>query len=270
MPATRDDYRRAVDAFLEDLSGLGDDVVSVLLYGSLARGDSRPGMSDVLDACVFLSAEVFGDRARFIGALEVMVRSCERLRSTGIPFHPYHYFGVHELRCTAAVFLPLWQSDDASKLLAGRDLRPHIGSTRPSFEAAATSFFEARRAGHRLSRYLLKPELTAEDAKEMVSGLKYLKVWVPVLGQMTASAFAAGGAGGDASEGFNGWADKSRALDKLAHRFPDLETGIVGRVDVFERFFEDGLDPEDLRRALGEMLTFVEDLHDRICSLRGG
>src|SRR5438477_12993298 len=95
---TVQDYDLAVQEFLADMARLGEDVASVLLYGSIARGDVVAGESDLMDAHVFLQSEVFQEKARFLQCLEVMVISCQRLSQTGLPFHPYHYFSLDEAR----------------------------------------------------------------------------------------------------------------------------------------------------------------------------
>ena len=55
MKATGRDYDRALAVFVARMRDLGDDLKSVLLYGSVARSDFSPGKSDLLDAYVFVS-----------------------------------------------------------------------------------------------------------------------------------------------------------------------------------------------------------------------
>jgi tRNA nucleotidyltransferase (CCA-adding enzyme) len=105
-----EDYDRAVQEFVANMRRLGADVVSVLLYGSIARGSVVPGESDLLDAQVFLRDEVFQTKERFLNVLETMVESFQRLSRTGIPFHPFLYFSLAEASCSPALYTENWQS----------------------------------------------------------------------------------------------------------------------------------------------------------------
>ncbi len=133
------DYRRAVEGFKADMSQAGEAVVSILLYGSVARGDISPGRSDLLDAYVFLDEQVFEDKEQFIATMEVMAGACEKMGCSGIPFHPFHYFGLDEIGCTPALYLPSWSSDAFSMVVAGEDVRSEIGSLPSSRAVAASS-----------------------------------------------------------------------------------------------------------------------------------
>ncbi|MGB9177739.1 MAG: hypothetical protein WCB68_00720, partial [Pyrinomonadaceae bacterium] len=179
---TAEDYDRALRLFLSDIGRLGSDVVSVLLYGSIARGEVVPGESDLLDAHVFLRDEVFQGKDRFLKVLETMVESCRHLSRTGIPFHPYHYFSLAEADQSPAMYLPTWQSDRTSKVLAGEDLRAQISSRESSHAVAATSFFEARRVmAHPLAAYLNRRHWTPDERRKIVHRLTSLKKHISIM-----------------------------------------------------------------------------------------
>src|SRR5438067_1709844 len=93
MSATVNDYHLAVDGLVEDVGRLGDEVTSVILFGSVARGDVIAGQSDMMDAYIFLRHGVFEDRTRFLQALEVLSAAFDRIaeKAPG-PFHPFFYW----------------------------------------------------------------------------------------------------------------------------------------------------------------------------------
>ncbi|MET0621841.1 MAG: hypothetical protein ABW250_02565 [Pyrinomonadaceae bacterium] len=243
------DYGRALEVFEADMGRAGEDVVSILLYGSVARGDISPGRSDLLDAYVFLDERVFDDRERFIAALEVMAGACERLALSGIPFHPFHYFGMDEIGRTPALYLPSWSSDSFSRALAGEDVRAQIGSSAASREAAAASFFEARRSmGHGLARYYNKEELTELDRERVMHGLVSLKKHITIMACLALGR----------------WVEATRAVGELEEALPGLDTGVLKVVAARREVPPAHLDEGELRTLIREMLTFVEDLHDRL------
>jgi hypothetical protein len=123
------DYDQLVEGFLTAISALGDDLVTVMLYGSVMRGDVRPGVSDLIDAVVILRPEVLNDEAKFCEVLNIMTETCRPVLESGVPFHAFHYFALDDNRwSTAAVYLPAWTSDKHSKIIAGTDSR-HLLAT---------------------------------------------------------------------------------------------------------------------------------------------
>jgi|KBSSwiStaDraftv2_1062776.scaffolds.fasta_scaffold82357_3 predicted nucleotidyltransferase len=247
---TVQDYDNAIRDFLSDLDQLGDDVASVLLYGSVAREDVVPGESDLMDAHVFLRNEVFQDKDRFLRSLEVMVEACGRLSQTGLPFHPWHYFSLDEAVLSPAMYLPTWHSDRTSKVLKGEDIRPRISSTETSHAVAATSFFNARRTtAHLLAFYLSKKEWSADDEQKVKHRLASLKKHICIMG-----CFALGIP-----------AEASEAVAKLRERLPSLDIAVLYAIDSLRN--ETGAPPQEpraLRQVLRDALMFVEHLHDEI------
>jgi hypothetical protein len=246
---TAADYDRAVQDFLDGLRPLGDGVASVLLYGSMARGDLVPGESDLLDAHVFLRNEVFEDKQRFLQALEVMVESCRRLSQTGIRFHPFHYFSLDEASISPALYLPTWQSDRTSKVLMGDDIRAQISSTETSHSAAATSFFDARRTmAHPLAFYLTRKQWSPDDERKIAHRLASLKKHICIM-----ACFALGVP-----------AEASQAVNRLEELIPQLDTSVLKRIDSFRNQTDASKELNNLREILKETLNFVENLHDAI------
>jgi predicted nucleotidyltransferase len=250
-----EDYEMAIRRFLSDMERLGGDLVSVLLYGSVARGDIVPGESDMLDAHVFLREEVFQSKERFLKVLEIMVEASKHLSQTGIPYHPYHYFSVAEADRSPAIYLPTWQSDGTSKVLFGEDLRPQISSRESSQAVAATSFFEARRImAHPLSLYLSRRHWTPDERRKIVHRLHSLKKHITIM-----ACFALGIP-----------CEASQAVAELERALPGLDTSVLQRIDSFRSQSEPREELNNLREILREMLLFVEHLHDEVlAALRG-
>ena len=122
---THSDYTTEVQLFLEDISELGDDLCSVILYGSLVKETVRPGLSDLLDAVVVVESKLLTDETSYYGALDLMIKICSRLSHTGVPFHPFHYFDNDSNGWSAvALYVPAWTSDRYSRIIAGADVRP--------------------------------------------------------------------------------------------------------------------------------------------------
>lgn len=248
MSATIEDYDKAIAAFGDDMAGLGDDVVSVLLYGSAARRDIIPGKSDLMDAYVFLRPEVFEDRDRFVSALQTMVDSCRRIASFGIPFHPFHYFSFDEIGSCPALYNPTWNSGNGSKVIAGLDVRAQISCTEASRMVAESSFFEARRnMGHTLAIYLNKPDWTAQDKQDVGRSLASLKKHILIMAATTLGRPA----------------DAVQAADELAEAFPDLDMSVLNEVTALQTEIG-STSVAEFKRVIRKCLVFVETVHDRI------
>ncbi len=248
MSATLEDYDRAIAGFRDDMIGMSDDVVSVLLYGSAARRDIIPGKSDLMDAYVFLRPAVFEDRDRFVSALQTMVDSCRRIASFGIPFHPFHYFSIDEIGWCPALYVPTWNTGNGTKVIAGLDVRSQINCTEVSRTVAEISFFEARRnMGHTLAIYLNKPDWTVQDKQDVVRSLASLKKHILVM----------------AAASLGRHTDSSQAADELAQALPGLDTSVLNEVAALQTESVSASAVE-LKRVIRKTLIFVETVHDRI------
>ena len=248
MSVTLEDYDRAIATFRDDMAGMSDNVVSVLLYGSVARRDIVPGKSDLMDAYVVLRSEVFDDRGRFVSALQTMVDSCRHIARFGIPFHPFHYFSIDEIGCCPALYVPFWNSENGSKVIAGLDVRTQINCTERSRMVAEISFFEARRnMGHTLAIYLNKPDWTAEDKQDVVRSLGSLKKHILLMAAATLGHHS----------------DSTQAPDEVAQALPGLDTSVVNEIAALQTEFV-SVSVVELKRVIRKTLIFVETVHDRI------
>lgn len=245
MNATVKDYQLVLDRFLEDVRSIGDNVTSLILFGSVARGDVLPGLSDMMDAYVFLRHEVFEDKARFFEALEVLSKAFDRIaeKAPG-PFHPFFYWG--EKDPVPAAFN--CEITKVSKVLLGDDIRNRIESTAASRLTARTAFFEMRRLGSPLMVYLHKKELTAEDCETIFKLLVTIKRDMPISACMT----------------LNIWVGQPEAVRELEKALPGLDTKVVERIAALQRQPQPTDNPEELRSLLKQGMAFVESLNDRI------
>jgi hypothetical protein len=253
VTVTVDDYQRAVDDFVEGLrDSLGDDLVSIILYGSLARQECKPGQSDLLDAYVYLKNEVFSDKEKFFKAFETMVRACNRLLLTGLPYqHPFQYWSEDELEHIPALYRAHLESDALSTVLFGKDVRPHMSCTEAELAVAKVSFFEARRMGHHLTIYLRKQELTEDDCEKMLAGVKLLVKFLPGIACVSLDILTG----------------PNQAIPSLLKALPDLDAASAQNIEAFiQKRTVTLAEAEDLREILRQTLSFIEDLHDKLLS----
>jgi hypothetical protein len=251
MTVTLDDYQNALEAFVADLQdGLGDDLVSVLLYGSLARRDYKPGQSDLMDAYVYLKDEVFVEKERFVKAFAGMVTACDRLSRSGLPYqHPFQYWSRHELNHVPALYRAHWWSDDNSWVVFGDDVRQQMNSTEADIAVARSTFLGARRMGHHLAAYLRKRELTETDCEKMLAGVKLLFKFIPAMACVSLDI----------------WTGPKQAVSSLLQALPDQNAASVDHINAFAQKRTVTLaEAEELREILRETLNFFESVHDEI------
>jgi len=245
MNFTVADYDNALKGFLDAVELMKSDVISVLLFGSMARGDVRPGHSDVLDAFVFFEPRVFEDREQFLKDLEIMVTACDGLAQTGLHYHPFIYWENVDL--IGALFLPACRSPGSSQIVFGKEMRQTVDASPESRFLSGKMFFASRRYGHQLVYLLSKPELTARDlariTEELIRAQKTLPLWV---------CFTMGI-----------WPGEADAIREFRQAFPELDFSVIDKVKTM-RDQKDSPDPEYLRQLLREMLDFVEAVHDRL------
>ena len=253
MTVTIDDYQRAVDDFVAGLrESVGDDLISIILYGSLARQEVKPGQSDLLDAYVYLKNEVFIDKEKFFKAFETMVRACNRLLLTGLPYqHPFQYWSEDELEHIPALYRAHLESDALSTVLFGKDVRPQMSCTEAELAVAKVSFFEARRMGHHLTIYLRKQELTEDDCEKMLAGVKLLVKFLPGIACVSLDILTG----------------PNQAIPSLLKALPDLDAASAQNIEAFiQKRTVTLAEAEDLREILRQTLSFIEDLHDKLLS----
>ena len=245
MSATVKDYHLAVDGLVEDAGRLGDEVTSVILFGSVARGDVIAGQSDMMDAYIFLRHGVFEDRTRFLQALEVLSAAFDRIaeKAPG-PLHPFFYWD--ETDPVPATFN--YELTTVSKVMLGDDIRDRIESTGPSRQAARTAFFEMRRLGSPMMIYLRKKELTEEDCQTIFRVLIGIRRDLPISACMALDI----------------WVEQRDAIRELKQALPGLDTGAIEGIAMLQQQPQPTADPEQVRGVLKQVVIFVEELNNRL------
>jgi len=245
MTATVKDYHLAVEGLVEDVSRLGEDVSSVILFGSVARGDVIAGQSDLMDAYLFLRHGVFEDKARFLRALEVLSEAFDRIaeKAPG-PFHPFFYWDERDP--VPATFN--YELTTVSEVVLGEDIRERIKSTGPSRRAARTAFFEMRRLGAQMMVFLRKKELSEDECQAIFRVLIGIRRDLPISACMT----------------LNIWVGQHDAIRELEQALPGLDTGAIESIAWLQRQPQPTADPEQVRGVLNQVVRFVEELNDRL------
>jgi predicted nucleotidyltransferase len=244
MSVTTKDYQEVTQHFTEEMKALGEDVVSVILYGSMARGDVRPGKSDLMDAYVFLRKEVFEDRTRFLEVLQHLVQTCVWLSQTQLPYHhPFHYYSEDEVDNLPATFLGTLRSEGSSKILLGEDIRPQLGSSKGFRYLMKTWFFLSLSKNFMgLANYLHKEILTWKDCVRIINRLASMRKFLPVT---ISSALRM-----DLAE--------IAALEEIKKALPSLDFSVLDRIKELRD--NPDADMETIREVLRETLTLVVDL----------
>ncbi len=248
MSVTARDYQEVTRRFTEDMKALGEDVVSVILYGSIARGKVRPGKSDVMDAYVFLRKEVFEDRTRFLDVLQHLVQTCDWLSQTQLPYHhPFHYYSEHEVGNLPAAFVETVRSEQSSRILLGHDIRPQLGSSegfRSMLKTGLFLFFSEMCL--ELTKYLRKKALTEKDCRSIINRLALVRKNFPLA----------------ISSALEMELDELAAVEEIRKALPSFDFGVLDRIKELRD--EPSVHAETVREVLREMLTLVVDLRDML------
>jgi predicted nucleotidyltransferase len=249
MNITLADYERALEGFIADVQAMDDNAESLMLFGSMARGEVNPGQSDIMDAYIVLRPEVFEEKERFVASLESMLKSCDRLGSTGIPFHPFAYISSDEVEYLPARAFSLFPFKPLTKIVWGTDVLSRITDTETNHLLNRTRFFEARIIVHfQLARYLYKQSFTKQEWQEMI----------PVLLAAKKNSYMAYMAL------TNRTPDKLSPIEELEELLPGLNTSVIKRVNALKENLGSMPDAEEIRSLVKDAMLFIEELHSRI------
>ncbi len=245
MTATVRDYDVVLDGLLEDVRRMSEVVSSVVLFGSMARGDVLPGHSDMMDVYIFLKPDAFDEKNRFLSALEVMAEACEKIANASPgPFHPFFYWKEGD-PVPATFHLDLAVH---SKVIFGHDNRSGIETSPSSSSVARTAFFEIRRLGSPLMTYLEKNDLTEQDRHAIFNLLMTIKRDLPMLALMAV----------------NIWVVQKESIQALTNAFPDINIEVLNRIVMLQHDEAARQDSALLRQTFRNAMVFVEDLNDRL------
>jgi predicted nucleotidyltransferase len=247
MAATVRDYDVVLDGLLEDVRRMSDVVSSVVLFGSMARGDVLPGHSDMMDVYIFLKPDTFDEKTRFLSSLEVMAEACEKIANASPgPFHPFFYWKEGD-PVPATFHLDLAVH---SKVIYGQDKRSGIETTPSSISVARAAFFEMRRLGSPLMTYLKKDDLTEQDRQALFNLLMAIKRDLPMLALMVV----------------NIWVVQKESIQALTNAFPDINVEVLNTIAMLQHDESARQDSSLLRQTFRDAMVFVEDLNDRLIS----
>lgn len=256
MKVTISDYDKAFVRFASDMQALDDVVLSVLRYGSAARGEISPGKSDVMDAYVFVRKHVFESESLFRHALESFVHTCQWLSDSGLPYlHPFHYYCEDEVGNLPAGFVGTVRSKDTSDILLGDDIRQQLGSSSASQEVMKRGvFLSVVGRLFPLAHLLDEEEISEEECKRVVS---QLTTWSKHLAQSACLAL-----GHDLG--------RKKALQYLSKEFMEADFTVLEEVRTFRERHDSAAPPGEVLELLRRVLSLVETLHDEILErLRG-
>ena len=246
----RNQYAACIDSFKNSCASLGDDVVSLLLYGSLARDDVTPGRSDILDAVVVLRSEVFEDEQRFYNALNIMVDANQKLSASGLPFHPFHYFTKEEMGfCYSARYIESWRSERYSKVLAGEDIRPQIQSVDRDLSFTRGCFFGGWRTFQRLWRYQKRRRDNQWKSDTLREITRFIKI-MPLLACFACETPV----------------DASLAIETIGKLLPKIGPEPFRFLDHFRRVQAETLSIAEVECALFKTLELNESLSEAVAA----
>jgi hypothetical protein len=251
MLLTESDYTNEVKFFLEAISELGDDLCGVILYGSIVKHTVRPGLSDLLDAVVVVQSRLLADEASYYRAIDLMIRICGRLQTTGVPFHPFHYFALDSTGWSApALYVPTWTSDRYSKIVAATDVRHLLRSSDTGLTYMRGWYFTLCRRFRRRVFYLT----TVLETSEGVRGL------IPALRQFTRNhpqfaCFAC-----------DRPVDRADALAEIAALFPGFDVNLLNRLSETAEDSVFDISTQDAKRLLEQASRLNESLCHSVAS----
>ena len=248
MTVTVEDYDRALEGFIDDVRTM-EGAESLLLFGSMARGGVKPGVSDLMDAYIVLRPEVFEEKERFQATLQIMMQACDRLQATGLPFHPFGYIGSDEVEYLPAKAFSIFPFEPFTKVVWGTDVLSAIRGKTTNHFLNSTRFYEGRTfVQFHLARYLHKEVLTEQDCQLVIEVLLAVKK--------------------DTYMAYMALMDKSPAtmepIKELEQALPGLDTSVLKRIEILKDNLNSPPDAADLRRLVVDALLFMEDTHSRI------
>ena len=156
------DYEECVNILMDTSCALGDDVLSILIYGSLAIGTVKPGSSDVLDAIVIIADDVLKNEQKYRRAMEAFAGACVKLASKGLPFHPFQYYSRTDFaKHYPAFYQRQWVTDGFSAIACGVDVRIEVTGSDYDWRMLEESYFAQRLLVQRIGHYIANPETIA-------------------------------------------------------------------------------------------------------------
>jgi hypothetical protein len=251
MVLTKSDYTNEVKFFVESISELGDDLCSVILYGSIVKDTVRPGLSDLLDAVVIFQSKLLTDETSYYRTIDLMIRICSRLAATGVPFHPFHYFTLDATGWSAvALYVPTWTSDPYSRIVAGTDVRPLLRTSDQELQYMRGWYFALSRWFRRRAISLsaiLEPQ---QRVRGVIAALREFTRNHPQF-----ACFAC-----------NRSIDRADALAEIAALFPNIDIDSLQRLSEKAEASLTDIGTQDAQLLLDQALRLNESLYQSVAS----
>lgn len=205
---TEKHYEELFDFFVQKLRETGQNVISAVLYGSVARGGYIPGRSDVLDAYVVLSSSVYDDPHVFAQVFEKMVEVTEEILAfPTLKKHAFHIYSQDQLDLFPAIFLP--DIKKSGRLLYGSNIWQQIEPCEASKRVGRNAYFGFRQRMLGFAHSLLNPET--------LSPRERFQVFVTVVWDLTGFYLMA------ACNALDIWVDLDDAIGRLTEMLSDSE-----------------------------------------------
>jgi hypothetical protein len=235
------DYRTAVSLCVDSVMN-DSRCRSVMLYGSIARDEVRPGRSDVLDAVVVLDDAALQSLLLYKRLLTKLTLACQSISSLGLPFHPFHYYRRTEiLTAHPALFLPTWKLEGFSKVAAGEDLRIAIQTTSASIVVARTEWYSFRRYLLSLAALCIRPTLRAFERKIIIDAMVKSQKKLPLLVCLACDR----------------WVEQSESHHELERMFPTFD---LTPLQFFCPSELQQFNDRDVQESFMKLLDCVEEL----------
>lgn len=249
MKVTEADYHKTLNTFLQDLNPIEEHLLSVVLYGSMAKGTVRPGKSDVLDAIVFLDSELIEDKKRFLSLLDVMTTACEHIAESGLPFkHPFAWYFSDELQQLPGPDSAEMAGDNTTKVVFGADLRDQVKASGAGREVFRKLFFLYYRS--------LLSELCAFQARSILSDedLRILNYLLRFHGKGLPQSICAA---------FGKIVPTLHAKQIIKELAPEVNTSVFEMM-LSESLFDEPGSRNKVRTVITMLLELLEVIHDKL------
>lgn len=172
MAITVEDYDDCLKYLTDACAGMPGLVRSILLNGSMAAGNLRPGISDVLDAMVILEDTAFDDEATYCSMMDCFAEVYGKIRKKGIRCHPFHYYSVSEILTRyPSIHIPQWSDDRFSKLVMGEEIRPRISCDADEIRLIRSTYLAQRQSIQRLAYFTLATDDIIRQNLDYISKL---------------------------------------------------------------------------------------------------
>ena len=248
------DYHRLTDEFIQVISSVGHDVVSVILYGSLVKGTVRPGMSDLIDAVVIFKQSLLACPEDYYRMLDTATSICSRISQTGVTFHPFHYFFLdHSEWSTVALYFPAWTSSRYSKVVAGVDARSLLRTTDRNLEFMRGWYFAAHRSLLRRC-FLMMSDLHLPERRRQV--VAFARSFVKDLPQFACLACGL-------------LVDRADAMSEMVQFFPDCDVNLLRALSQEANESLPEVDIEKARKLLNQTVDLSEKLYQAVVAWLG-